>query len=487
MFRSRFHIVCLVAWLVLSGISSCTPVREAWTVTAQADSLLAEGQVYTDSLALAKAVGTMRPLRWVLPNDYARACFFYGRLLRIQEDYAEAMRYFICARHAHADDHPLLGRVYSNMAYICRMQGDYSLAGDIYAWSAAEFLDAGDTLRYYTACVNQAYTLAEQGDTAGVAQQLQPVGQSSYAPALAWMTSETRAEAYMRAGDYVQSLLYTDSIDVQTPSVLMIKGQCFSGLKRYDSAAYYARRVLEQTDHLFLQANALFILTQQDSTAGLPEVRTAAAQRAVVLMQIADNQGDLSCAVELLRQDIYTRPIKWGLLVISVLCLIVALLGWWWFVLNQHRHSVELIAQEKKRAQAFISAREQQNAELQQQLTERRLEIEQDVSRNIEALRQADDWRKSLCWNNYEQLCTVVNRHFYLLADKLKAAGQLNEKELRLCVLVLMDNFDSKQLATILHYGESGIRNFKQHTANKLGTSSRQLREHLLRMITGEA
>ena len=81
----------------------------------------------------------------------------------------------------------------------------------------------------------------------------------------------------------------------------------------------------------------------------------------------------------------------------------------------------------------------------------------------------------------------MVNKQFFLLADKLKAKGTLNEKELRLCVLVLMDCFDSKQLATLLHYGESGVRNYKQHTANKLGTNSRELREQLIRMMTGEA
>jgi len=91
-----------------------------------------------------------------------------------------------------------------------------------------------------------------------------------------------------------------------------------------------------------------------------------------------------------------------------------------------------------------------------------------------------------LCWKDYEQFCAVVNRQFFMLADKLKAKGDLTDKELRLCVLVMMDCFDSKQLAALLHYGQSGIRNFKQHTANKLGTNSRELKQQMIRLMTGE-
>ena len=456
-------------------------------MNVQADSLLQAGEVYTDSIALYSAVQALNQWRWLLPTDYARACFFYGRLLRIEEDYARSMPYFINARHACTCDDGLLGRVYSNIAYICRLEGSYPLAYDMYECSAGQFLHAGDTVRYLIARTNMAYALAEQGDTCGVQAIIAPIGQSCPTPSIVAMCDETCAEAFMRAGDYLTALRYAGRINPPTPSVLMIKGQCFSQLGQCDSATCYARQVVGQTDHPFLLVNALFILTQQDSTADLPGVRSVAAQRAVVLKQIAVNQGDLSRAVELLRQDLDVKPIHLGLLPVSMLCLLIVLIAWWLILRRQRKREMTRIAQERQQAQAFISAREEQNALLQQQFDERRAKIEQEITQNIDALRHADDWRKTLCWNNYEQFCEVVNKHFFLLADKLKAAGQLNEKELRLCMLVLMDCFDSRQMATILYYGESGIRNFKQHTAKKLGTTSRDLREHLFRMMTGEA
>jgi tetratricopeptide (TPR) repeat protein len=327
-----------------------------------------------------------------------------------------------------------------------------------------------------------AYALAEQGDTTGVQALLAPL--DSY-PALADMCNETYAEAFMRADNYKQGLHYANRCNGGEPSVMMIKAQCFSLSGQFDSATCYARKVLELSRHPFMRANALYILTQQDSTANLADVRNAAAERARVLNRIADKQGDLTRAVELIRQDINGRSWQWNLLLAGVLCIIVALIAWWQMIRREHKRAIAHIAQQKQQAQEHVSMHQQQDEQLQLQIAERRKMIEQEVNTNLIALQRADDWRKSLGWYNDELFCDITNKQFFMLADKLKARS-LNDKEIRLCMLVLMDCFDSKQTAKLLNYAESGVRNFKQHTANKLGTTSRELREHLIRIITGE-
>ena len=79
-------------------------------------------------------------------------------------------------------------------------------------------------------------------------------------------------------------------------------------------------------------------------------------------------------------------------------------------------------------------------------------------------------------------MCEIVNQNFLMLANKLKAKHLLNDKEIRLCVLVLIGNFSSKQMADILCYGEKSIRSIKRNTAVKLGTNSSNLRDFLLQM-----
>ncbi|MBQ7531739.1 MAG: hypothetical protein IJT12_08545 [Paludibacteraceae bacterium] len=484
--QTRF-ILLIIGAVAVFGLSACSSVHEARITIAQADSLLVAGEVYEDSTSLARAVNTLTPWRRVAPTDYAKACFYYGRLLRTRTFYADAMRQLIAARHSRTSDGELLGRVYSNIAYICRLEGNYPLAHDMYVCSSQCFAQAADTLRYLIAQTNIAYALAELGDTSGVRALIEPIRAADMPAGVEDMCLETYAEAYMRAGDYVQAMRYASSVSELSPSVRMIMAQCWSETGQVDSASYHARLVVEQTNHPFLLANALFILAHQDTTACLTDVRNASAQRSIVLEHIADNQGDLSHAVEILQQDMNGKTQRWRMPVIGIVCLIIALIVWWCIIRRHHKRAIEQIAHERQQADEFISAREEQSAQLQEQLSAQRLHIEQEVARNLDALRQSAGWRQSVGWNDYEQFCNVVNRQFFFLADKLKATGQLSEKELRLCVLVLMDCFDSRQQAALLHYGESGVRNLKQHAANKLGTTSRLLREQLMKLMTGEA
>ena len=99
------------------------------------------------------------------------------------------------------------------------------------------------------------------------------------------------------------------------------------------------------------------------------------------------------------------------------------------------------------------------------------------------ALQQSENWLDELGWKDYDTLRRTVNRHFSLLADKLKLRYALSEREMRLCVLVLMGCFTDKQMADILCYGEKSIRTIKRNTAIKMGTTSRELRTFLIDMI----
>ena len=71
----------------------------------------------------------------------------------------------------------------------------------------------------------------------------------------------------------------------------------------------------------------------------------------------------------------------------------------------------------------------------------------------------------------------------FLLSDcseKLKVLGSLNEREIRLCILVLIGNLRDKEMADILCYSNKSIRSIKRIVAKKLGTTSRNLRAEIL-------
>ncbi|MBQ7647637.1 MAG: hypothetical protein IJS92_00980, partial [Paludibacteraceae bacterium] len=68
---------------------------------AVADSLrVNEGRLYDDSLALAEAYTLLGHWRLIYPDDYARACYYYGYLLRQHNNQVAAMQAFIAGSHA---------------------------------------------------------------------------------------------------------------------------------------------------------------------------------------------------------------------------------------------------------------------------------------------------------------------------------------------------------------------------------------------------
>lgn len=79
--RHIFLLLLLGISLMLTGCSH-PALHKAREVITVADSLRAEGQAYTDSVTIAEAYNTLHSWRYFCPTDYARACYYYGRLLR---------------------------------------------------------------------------------------------------------------------------------------------------------------------------------------------------------------------------------------------------------------------------------------------------------------------------------------------------------------------------------------------------------------------
>ena len=87
--------------------------------------------------------------------------------------------------------------------------------------------------------------------------------------------------------------------------------------------------------------------------------------------------------------------------------------------------------------------------------------------------------KNTLAWKNYDKMCTIVDKKFYLLASKLRSKQCLNETEVRLCILTLL-NCGYDQMAELLYHSTTSIGTLKMRVAKKLGTTSKQLRQYLI-------
>ena len=109
-----------------------------------------------------------------------------------------------------------------------------------------------------------------------------------------------------------------------------------------------------------------------------------------------------------------------------------------------------------------------------------------DIEQACSAIRNNNKWKDEINWKDYDSLCEFVDTHFFFFAHKLKELKSLNEKEIRLSILVLLGGFSDKQMADILCYSENSIRSIKRNTAQKLGTSSAKFRPFLIEMLIGK-
>ena len=373
-----------------------------------------------------------------------------GKTLREEGKQVEAMQAFIEAAHSGTDDEVLLGRIWSNMANMCRQANDHSTAFEVYTLSAEHFRKAADTLAYAYALNNMAWEQATMGNKEAAIELVDSAVRCYPRPPLTDKIIETKAAACLFRKEYDSVLVYT------TPPandyLLTLRAQACSYLQMDDSATYYAQLLLPQTTNLFALDDLYYILTHNDSSADKETLRSFASLRADTQNAIKERHGELTKAVEILKQDLApqekTKPWKIILLVVLGFGLLV-----WAALVTKKQHRLHT-----------------QKSQFEQT---RRFELEQ----NIRHLQETKDLRQELQWTDFQSFCTQIDKRFNAFAAKLSAQG-LNEQDIRICVLVLI-GLSHKETAEMLNCSPKSIGKLKDLTARKLGVSGGQLQDKL--------
>ena len=184
---------------------------------AVADSMrVNHGVAYDDSLALAEAVAMVDTWwhRTFHPADYAKANYYYGRLLRNRGDQPAAMLAFLRAAHTDpgyparaartglpfrvvsSDEYALLGRVYSNIGSMCHLGDEFQLSYDMYAFSAASFQKANRSTNYYYALNDMAFEKASMKQHDETLQLIFIIEANCEEPSVLSLVNLTKAALY---------------------------------------------------------------------------------------------------------------------------------------------------------------------------------------------------------------------------------------------------------------------------------------------------
>ncbi len=486
--NKSFHIVLLLCALLCLSCSR-QKLHEAQSVVAAADSLRTVGQPYTDSTQLAQAYTTLKHWQTIHSDDYARACYYYGRLLRSAEHYPEAMTCFINATHSRSKDHNILARSYSNMGIMCRMEGNLNLSLEMHKLSANQFKLAEDTILYYYALNDMALVCAEQNDMDAVNKNLALIEKGCTDKGVLLKILETKAIAYRNVAKYDSTLYYVDQLErlgYSEPTGYVIKAQAFNRSGYKDSALYYAQKALACPCSLNDSVNMLFITSHNDSTLDGDSILSITSERVDKQFAYTHQQEGLSHAVEILQQDLQRKPDRRWLYAVFITLFVIG--GVITIVLRftkKHRmakkRQMRLVKQQIAQGKEVL-AQTQIRHETLASSTKTMLENRRACfDRNCDMLRNSPNIMQELCWKDYQKMCMVVNEQLFFLADKLKLLHVLNEKEIRFCILIAIQ-CTQRQIADILPYSLNGIGKFKYIISKRLNLDARNLRDFLIKL-----
>lgn len=494
------NILCILFIALSCFFAACTPhsVREAEKVVTQADSLWQAGKMYGvdegDSVSLAQAYETLDQfgkfsiVNYQLSIAYSHACYHYGKLLRTKDNPVEAMQVFIAATHSHTHDYHILGRVYSNMGSICHLAGEYSLSYDMYEKSAHVFLQDGDSLSYYYLLNDMAFELAEQGKKETLTMLDSLMRHCSDIGVIA-KTMETKANFFMVTEQYDSALYVLNRIHIlgnRESTGYVLKARAYEHLGQIDSALYYAHKVMSLSDASEQNKyNMIYIILNYDSTLRNEDIIALSAQRSDIETDILiPLHNRWAMAVQLLEQDL-NREKDWRWLYVNIATIITICLFLLIYIYRKYNQR-QLLSQQIEELTASHKEVKQQHEKVIYEYTQYKKNKVYLIEQNVSAIIHSKDFPNNIYWKDYNTMYKMVDGYFGMLVTKLQTIYHLSEREIRLCILVLLGVSNSKQLAQMLYYGTSGIRNFKNRTAKKLNTNSIKLREIIIDIAIGE-
>lgn len=384
-------------------------------------------------------------------NDDARIYYEQGRALREQGEQTQAMQAFLKAANSGSTDEALLGRIYSNMANMCRQANEHDKAFYVYTLSADHFAASGDTLAYAYALNNMAWEQAVMGHKDSALLFIGQAVQCYPDSPLTAKVLESYAAACLFAEEYDSVLFYT--APPANDYLLMLRAQAYSYLSQHDSATYYAQLLLPRTTNLTYLDDIYYILTHDDSAADKEAIRLLSSERMDVQKDIESRHGKLAQAIQIMEQEWSRTYSPW--LMIAYLCALLVSIGLSVWAILIHRRHCRLHHEMKQQEQLRLQA----------------------LQRNIQIVLDAPDLRRELAWDDYSALCTQLNKRFDGFAMHLIRRG-LNEQDVRLCTLVLL-GLSHKEVADMLNCSPKSIGKFKDITARKLGVSGGDLADKL--------
>ena len=417
----------LITLLVIS-CTSCARWREAKGMIAEADSLLGEGVIIRDTVALGEVISTLEnPLgRMFARGKLMKAYYLMGRNLDdYHHNFSDAADFYIKADRMKTKDWIIRGRINSCMGFICKQDSSFAEALEFYLRANEAFEKSGDEKRIANGLVSIAEQYVYLHEYAKVDSVLSLAATYKIDSAYYARIVDVRALALFNQQLYDSALVCLLSIkdvyrslEARCCSYWLIS-RCYNRTKKIVEAVPYADYIVTNSCNAVYRSNAYYILTlfartnnNVDLLVKFSNNREDEDRRQ---RHFSESYAQASDKLNRYLENPYPHRGLYTIIVFSVLVLI--LLSWIIYVLIK-RHRCVLVKRDK----------------------------ENQDRRDLFARRIYDHSVYFTSWQDYKKLRELANSHFNNMCYQLEDTYHLSEQEIKICLMVLLE-YTNKQMA----------------------------------------
>lgn len=486
---SRLNHICsilLVAFLVIN-CSSCARWREAKGVIAEADRLLVEGVIMHDTAALGGVIRTLdHPVvRWVVKEELAEAYYLMGRNLDdYYHNFAEAAEYYIAADRLKTNDLVLRGRINSCMGFLCKQDSCFAEALIFYERSSLAFKESENSWYYAHNLLNIAEQYVNMAEYHKADSILHIASGAEIDSAYYARMVDVRALTLYNQQDYDSALMYLMKIEhyprnmgAKCYSYHLIV-QCLYYMNHIDLATPYAKYIIANSYQAGLKTNAYYILIKYAESCNQVEQLAYYSYLREDEDRLVQQYTKSYAEATAILKDYIFNPYPFLYLWIGVGCIILmGGVGAWIY-----RRKSKQVAAEKQQMEAELRTWKENILQKLDRDKEDIMNEKRMIIRNI-IMESADEFAigKSV-WYKDKDVFRLADSCFGFVIHRLKHKYNLRNSELKICLVVLLD-FPTKDCAKMTSYTEKGYPTIKRRLAERLGTSSGEMRDFLIDFI----
>ena len=481
--------ILLVALPVMS-CTSCAHWREAKEVVAEAERLLAKGEIMQDTAVLTEVINTLdNPVGRVIAKDeLAEAYYLMGRNMDDYcHDFAAAADYYIEADRLQTTDLVLRGRINSCMGFICKQDSCFVEALEFYERANKAFYKTGDERRVANGLVSIAEQYVNLKDYAKADSVLKiaedyDIDSAYYADIL-----DVKAMALYNQQLYDSALVHLLGIkecprnmETRCYSYQLIM-HCYEFQHKLTECIDYAYYIINNSYNPSYRSNAYFFLMydakNRNAVEEFARYSTYREDEDRILRHVAESYAQASVKLREYINNPFSIHVE-EILIILFCFIIIAV----WAIWYSHKRINRKIASEKKLMEQEIA---QWKDGILQKMNEEKVisEIEKRKMILNVVMDDADEFAiDKPIWDNDTNLFRLADSCFGFIIYRLKHNYHLRNCELKICLMVLLD-FPNKEIARIVSYKEDSYPTIKRRLATKLGTSSSEMRNFLLDLI----